>query len=81
MNGKMSNSFKKEVEEFQQWSDNGSERINDSKSGVSPCPRYERPYEPPMSPALKSILDDTFNYASNRKKVIQCDKPRINQDS
>ncbi len=64
----MSNSFKKEVEEFQQWSDNGLERINDSKSGSSPRPRYERPYEPPMSPALKSILDDTFNYASNRKK-------------
>ena len=64
MNGKMSKSFKKEVEEFQQWSDNGSERINDSKSGVSPRPRYERPYEIEMSPALKSVIDDTFNYAS-----------------
>ena len=64
MNEKMSNSFKKEVEEFQQWSDNGSERIDDSKSGVSPRPRYERPYELEMSPALKSIIDDTFNYAS-----------------
>ena len=68
MNDKMTDSYKKEVGEFKKWSDNGSERINDSKSGVSPRPRYERPYEPPMSPALKSILDDTFNYASNRKK-------------
>ena len=62
MNGKMSDSFKKEAEEFKKWSDNGSERINDSKSGVSPRTRYERPYEPTMSPALKSILDDTYNY-------------------
>ena len=75
MNEKMSNSFKKEVEEFQQWSDNGSERIDDSKSGVSPRPRYERPYEPPMSPALKSILDDTFNYASrHHEKKFQKNK-------
>lgn len=64
----MTDSFKKETEEFKKWSDNGSERINDSKSGVSPRPRYERTYEPPMSPALKNILDNTFNYASNRKK-------------
>ena len=64
MNGKISNSFKKEVEELQQWSDNGSERINDSKSSVSPLPRYERPYEPPISPVSKSILNDTFNYSS-----------------
>ena len=71
MNGKMSNSFKKEVKEFQQWSDNGSERINDSKSDSSPRPRYERPYEPPMSPALKSILDDTFNYATRKFKEKQ----------
>ena len=67
MNEPMSDSYEKEVEEFKKWSDNGSERINNSKSGVSPRPRYERPYEPPMSPALKSVLEDTFNYASNRK--------------
>ena len=60
----MPDSYKKEVGEFKKWSDNGSERINDSKSGVSPRPRYERPYELEMSPALKSIIDDTFNYAS-----------------
>ena len=61
MNEQMPDSFKKEVEEFKKWSDNGSARINDSKSGFSPRPRYERPYEPSMSPALKSVLDDTSN--------------------
>ena len=71
MNEKMSDSFKKEVEEFKKWSDNGSERINDSKSGVSLRPRYERPYELEMSPALKSILDDTFNYATRKFKEKQ----------
>ena len=71
MNDKMTDSYKKEVGEFKKWSDNGSERINDSKSGSSPRPRYERPYEPPMSPALKSILDDTFNYATRKFKEKQ----------
>ena len=71
MNEPMTDSYKREVEEFKKWSDNGSERINDSKSGVSPRPRYERPYEPPMSPALKSILDDTFNYATRKFKEKQ----------
>ena len=71
MNDKMTDSYKKEVGEFKKWSDNGSERINDSKSGVSPLPRYERPYEPPMSPALKSIIDDTFNYATRKFKEKQ----------
>ena len=61
MNEQMPDSFKKEVEEFKKWSDNGSARINDPKSGFSPRPRYERHYEPSMSPALKSILDNTFN--------------------
>ena len=61
MSEQMSDSYKREEEEFQKWSDNGSARINDSESGFSPRPRYERPYEPSMSPALKSILDDTFN--------------------
>ena len=46
MNEQMSDSFKKEVEEFKKWSGNGSARINDSKSGFSPRPRFERPYEP-----------------------------------
>ena len=63
----MSDSYKREVEEFKKWPDNGSARINDSKSGFSPRPTHERPYEPDVSPALKSILDGTFNYASNRK--------------
>ena len=71
MNEKMSDSFKKEAEEFKKWSDNGSERINDSKSGVSPRPRYERLYELQMSPALKSILDDTFNYETRKFKEKQ----------
>ena len=71
MNEKMSDSFKKAAEEFKKWSDNGSERINDSKSGVSPRPRYERPYELEMSPALNSILDDTFNYATRKFKERQ----------
>ena len=39
MNDKMTDSYKKETEEFKKWSDNGSERINDSKSGVSLRPR------------------------------------------
>ena len=64
MNEPMTETYKREAEEFKKWSDNGSERINDSKSGVSPRPRYERPYELEMSPALKSIIDDTFNYVS-----------------
>ena len=71
MNEQIFNSFKKEVEEFKKWSDNGSARINDSKSGFSPRPRYERPYEPLISPALKSILDDTFNYATRKFKEKQ----------
>ena len=68
MNEQMSDYFKKEAEEFEKWSDNGSARINESKSGFSPRPRYERPYEPDMSPALKTILNEAFNYASNRRK-------------
>ena len=64
MNEPMSDSYKKEVEEFKKWADNSLGRCEDFRNGVSPRPRYERPYEPPMSPALKSILDDTFNYAS-----------------
>ena len=68
MNEQMSDFYKRELEEFKKWSDNGLARINESKSGFSPRPRYERPYKPSTSPALKSILDDTFNYASNRKK-------------
>ena len=71
MNEPMSDSYKREVEEFKKWSDNESARINDSKSGVSPRPRYERPYELEMSPALKSILDDTFNYATRKFKEKQ----------
>ena len=71
MNEPMTETYKREAEEFKKWSDNGSERINDSKSGVSPRPRYERPYELEMSPALKSILDDTFNYASRKFKEKQ----------
>ena len=73
MNEQISNSFKKEVEEFKKWSDNGSARINESKSGFSPRPRYERPYEPSMSPALKSILDDTFNIGRFSQLIL--DKP------
>ena len=64
MNEPMSDSYKREVEEFKRWADNSLGRCEDFRNGVSPRPRYERPYEPPMSPALKSILDDTFNYAS-----------------
>ena len=64
MNEPMSDSYKREVEEFKKWADNSLGRCEDFRNGVSPRPRYERPYEPPMSPALKSIIDDTFNYAS-----------------
>ena len=68
MNKPMSDSYKKEVEDFKEWSHNSSDRINDSKSGASPRPRYKRLHEPPMSPALKDIIDNTFNHASNRRK-------------
>ena len=64
MNEPMSDSYIKELEEFKKWAENSLGRCEDFRNGVSPRPRYERPYEPPMSPALKSILDDTFNYAS-----------------
>ena len=64
MNKPMSDSYKREVEEFKKWADNSLGRCEDFSKGISPRPRYERPYEPPMSPALKSIIDDTFNYAS-----------------
>ena len=64
MNEPMSDSYKREVEEFKKWADNSLGRCEDFSNGFTPRPRYERPYEPPMSPALKSILDDTFNYAS-----------------
>ena len=64
MNEPMSDSYKKEVEEFKRWAENSLGRCEDFSKGISPRPRYVRPYEPPMSPALKSILDDTFNYAS-----------------
>ena len=77
MNDKMTDSYKKETEEFKKWSDNGSERINDSKSGVSPRPRYEKPYELEMSPALKSSIDDTFNYASRHYERKNCRKNKI----
>ena len=77
MNEPMSDSYKREVEEFKKCSDNGSERINDSKSGVSQRPRYKRPYEPTMSPALKSIIDDTFNYASRHYERKNCRKNKI----
>ena len=60
MNKLMPDSYKNEVEEFKQWADNRSQRISDSKSGVSPRPRHERPYEVP-TPALKNIIDSTFN--------------------
>ena len=66
----MSDSYKREVEEFKKWPDNGSARINDSKSGFSPLPRYERPYEPSMSPALKSILDGTFNIGRSPQLIL-----------
>ena len=64
MNEPMSDSYKREVEEFKKGTDNSLGRCEDFSNGITPRPRYERPYEPPMSPALKSILDDTFNYAS-----------------
>ena len=73
MNEPMSDSYKREVEEFKKWADNSLGRCEDFRNGVSPRPRYERPYEPPMSPALKSIIEDTFNYASRHfeKKNIK----------
>ena len=67
MSEPMSKSFKESVEEFKRWTVNASGRINDSKSGFSPRPRYERPYKPPMSPALKDIIDNTFNDAYNKR--------------
>ena len=54
MNEPMSDSYKKEVEEFKKWADNSLGRCEDFSKGISPRPRYERPYEPPMSPALKA---------------------------
>ena len=73
MNKLMSDSYKREVEEFKKWADNSLGRCEDFSNGITPRPRYERPYEPPMSPALKSIIDDTFNYASRHfeKKNIK----------
>ena len=44
MNEPMSDSYKKAVEEFPKWSDTSSARINDSKFGVSPKPRFETPF-------------------------------------
>ena len=64
MNKPMSDSYKKEVEEFKQWADNSLGRCEDFSKGVSPRPRYKRPHEPPMFLPSMSILDDTFNYAS-----------------
>ena len=52
MSEPMSKSFKESVEEFKKWSENGSERIDDTKSGTSPRPRYQTPYESIVSPAL-----------------------------
>ena len=66
MNEPMSDSYKKEVEEFKKWADNSLGRCEDFSKGISPRPRYERPYELEMSPALKSIFDDTFNYATSK---------------
>ena len=43
MNEPMSDSYKKEVEEFKKWADNLLGRCEDFKNGVSPRPRYERP--------------------------------------
>ena len=71
MNETMSDSYKKAVEEFKKWVKNSLGRSEDFRKGISPRPRYERPYEPPMSPALKSILDDTFNYATRKFKEKQ----------
>ena len=49
MNKQMSDSYKKEVDEFKKWADNSLGRCEDFSKGISPRPRYERPYEPPMS--------------------------------
>ena len=74
MNEQMSDFHKREVEGFKKWSENGSARINDSKSGFSPRPRHEQPHEPSMSPALQSILDDTFNIGRLSQLIL--DEPR-----
>ena len=66
MNKPMSDSYKREVEEFKRWADNSLGRCEDFRNGVSPRPRYERPYEPPMSPAPKDIIENKFNYVSNK---------------
>ena len=67
MNKPMPDAYKKEVEEFKKWAGNSLGRCEDFRNGVSPRPRYERPYEPPMSPAPKDIIDNKFNYVSNKK--------------
>ena len=66
MNKPMPDAYKKEVEEFKKWADNSLGRCEDFRNGVSPRPRYERPYEPPMSPAPKDIIENKFNYVSNK---------------
>ena len=66
MNKPMPDAYKKDVEEFKKWADNSLGRCEDFRNGVSPRPRYERPYEPPMSPAPKDIIDNKFNYVSNK---------------
>jgi hypothetical protein len=68
MNKPMSDSYKEEVDQFKKWADNSLGRCEDFCKGISPRARYERPYEPLMSPALQDIIDNTFNYASNGRK-------------
>ena len=67
MNEPMSASYRKVVEDFKKWADNSLGRCEDFSKGITPRSKFERAYELEMSAVLKSILDDTFNYASNRK--------------
>ena len=53
MNEPMSDSYKREVEEFKKWADNSLGRCEDFRNGVSPRPRYE----PPMSTGINDMPD------------------------
>lgn len=57
MNEPMSDSYKREVEEYKKWANNSLGRCEDLRNGMSPRPRYVRSYEPPMSTAMNDMPD------------------------
>ena len=57
MKEKMSDSFKKEVEDFKKWVENSLGRSEHFSKGISPRPRYEISCVPLISPVLKDTLN------------------------